>query len=62
MVVGVDHLAHLGDIDGDADVLLFPTEDFDELQADAAAGGAGEEGGMSDEEEEEEATPAVVSG
>jgi hypothetical protein len=31
-----DPLSHLGDMDHDADVLLFPTEDFDEIRADAA--------------------------
>lgn len=42
MAVGVDSLTHLGDIDadGDGDVLLFPTEDFDEMRADAAGDGS----------------------
>jgi hypothetical protein len=37
----VEDLSHLGD--HDADVLLFPTEDFEELRADAAAAGMGQE-------------------
>ena len=37
MAVGVDSLTHLNNMEADGDVLLFPTEDFDELRADAAA-------------------------
>jgi len=42
MAVGVESLTHLGEMDADADgdVLLFPTEDFDELRADGAGDGS----------------------